>query len=196
MTNMKNNIIGGMIKYGIIEEEDAEVYSYGLKLLIMYGYIFVFVIIVSSQMGCLLEGMFFLISYKLLRSCTGGYHAKNAIRCFFASSIVFVGAMFYIRNYSLNIYIIVLCAVLSITVVFCCAPLIDRNKPLSENECSYNRKRARIIVIVETVVMMMGYRWDTSLGVAVLTGMLCCVVLLLIGCFKEQLLSRKLPNKV
>ena len=82
------------------------------------------------------------------------------------------------------------------SVIFCCAPLIDRNKLLSENEYSYNRKRARIIVIVEAVVMVMEYPWDTSLGVAVLTGVLCCVALLLIGCFKEQLLSRKLPNKV
>ena len=191
MTNMKQNVIHRMIRYGIIEEEDAEVYSYGLSVLTMYGCVLLFTIIISFQMGCFLEGLFFLISYKLLRSSTGGYHAKSATRCIFASVFVFICALLCIKNWHADAYIVFLCTVISVVVVFAFSPLADKNKPLSEIEYSYNKKKAQIIIIVESIIIVAGYYMYPAISVAVLVGVLCCALLLVTGYLKARLLIRK-----
>src|SRR5690606_22865170 len=69
----------------IINEEDMEVYEYGLTLLIGTISKIIGFIIIGLLTGLLMEILVFIIFFSGLRLQAGGYHAKTVLNCFLGS---------------------------------------------------------------------------------------------------------------
>lgn len=77
------------IQNQIIQEEDREVYEYSFFVLgmsVIY-YLFCFLIMVYYQ--CFLLPIIFTVTYQLLRSYMGGWHAPNVWLCTFLGLLLF-----------------------------------------------------------------------------------------------------------
>ncbi len=163
-----------------IPREDKEIYRYGIQqgmiALVNLGT----TVVIGLVFGKLLESLLFMAAYIPLRSYAGGYHAKTAVRCYFFS-IVMMGAVLWVMRYVMYSALICGClTAISGSVIWLLVPVEDRNKPLDDVEKVVYRKRARGIVLTESILSLltMFFSWE-RLGMC-MTLVLCVMVLMLL----------------
>lgn len=84
-----------LLENNIINEEDAEVYEYGLILLIGTLLKIIGFAAVGLITGYMKEIVVFLIFFSGLRIQAGGYHAKSVLNCFLGSLALIGIAIFF-----------------------------------------------------------------------------------------------------
>lgn len=82
---MFSHIIGKMISRGVINEEDYEIYLYGLKSLLFLMSFFVISLIISISMGKIYIYFITIIFGMSLRRNLGGLHFSKPYLCFIFS---------------------------------------------------------------------------------------------------------------
>lgn len=169
----KIRIVQNMINNGIIEKEDAEVYQFAIDALKTYLGILVMTLSIGFLMHTFVESFVFLISFKLLRAEAGGYHASSEIKCFFVSVIMLIFSFALIRETAevVPFWLFMAFLVTSVFIVCCNAPLPDKNNPMNEKERLYHRRRARFIVITESVISLFLYRCSRKIAFTILMAM-------------------------
>ena len=95
---MIKSIVKWFIKKGYINENEYDIYYYGLYVLLVNLCSDISVLMISLLTHNLLFGITFLISFSLLRICFGGYHAKNPISCFLIFNSLFLVNMYVFNN--------------------------------------------------------------------------------------------------
>ncbi len=70
---------------GIISKDEEDVYIYGAEVVLMSLATLISCILLGYIFGRLFEIAIFLVSYRLLRNYSGGYHAKTRFRCYLCS---------------------------------------------------------------------------------------------------------------
>ncbi|HSH35691.1 accessory gene regulator B family protein, partial [Schnuerera sp.] len=79
-----------LITNKIIDIEDRDIYIYGLELLISTLFTSISILILGLLIGEWISGVAYLTVYFLLKSYTGGYHAKHYYECYIYSILVFI----------------------------------------------------------------------------------------------------------
>jgi accessory gene regulator B len=133
------NISCFYVEQGIIND-DKDVYAYGIELLLSTLCNFVAVVIIALVMDVLAGALLYQLSFVLLRSFAGGYHAKSHIGCIGAYSalfLVFALLVEYLPTGIMPLYILI-CAIIAALIIWAAAPAEAPNKPLSD------RKRMRL----------------------------------------------------
>ena len=167
--NLKSKLVQDMVKNGMIDKEDTELYCFGIDALKTY----VGAIIMTLGIGVLLhsfwESLVFLIFFKLLRGEAGGYHASSKWMCNLVSVLSITGTLLIVRFYGtvFPIWLVGISLFLSVVVIFIWAPLPDSHKPITEKERIYHKKHARAIVIMESVVAVLLYNPMRKLSVVI-----------------------------
>jgi len=157
-----NNI---MIEKGIIPEEDAELYQYGIENgITVAGNLLASVIfgIVTGRPGLVLV---FLLFYATLRSYSGGVHCKSRAGCFFTSLAILLIPV-YTGNFVMeNIPkpVIGLIGVLAVAVILALSPVESVNKPLDIKEKKYYARVSHCITALQVCVLVVLFcmgQWD------------------------------------
>lgn len=78
-----------LIQNHVISENDREVYEYSLAILLTSALYYAGCIMIMHYYQCYLLPIIFLVTYMLLRSYIGGWHARNMWTCMFASLLLF-----------------------------------------------------------------------------------------------------------
>ena len=76
------------IKKGIWEEEKADVYEYGLDIIISSVSLTSLLLIMGVFLNKLLHTIVFILVFTLLRTQSGGYHATTRLGC--AATTIFL----------------------------------------------------------------------------------------------------------
>ena len=79
MEKIINGICEELVKTQIVSKQDVPIYQYGLKMLLLKVVYIASFIIYALLVGALKETILFLITYSLLRSYSGGYHASSIL---------------------------------------------------------------------------------------------------------------------
>lgn len=171
-----------LIDNGIIENEDREIYSYGLK----QGILMILNIIITIVIGLLLQMMWqsilFMISYIPLRIYAGGYHARTQLKCFWYSILLIFVVLLAIKFIPWTSFIILGLALISGTIVYLLAPVEDQNKPLSKSEVKVYKIRARTILFLELVsILILITNNMYAEGVCLLLSIIILSVMLIVG---------------
>lgn len=148
--------------------------------------------VIGMVFGKLPESILFMAAYIPLRSYAGGYHAKTAVRCYFFS-IVMISAVLWVMRY-MN-YSGLICGCLSAisgSVIWFLVPVEDRNKPLDDLEKVVYRKRARGIVLAESILSLLAIfcNWK-RLGMCMTLVLCVMAVMLLLGKWKNANLRKE-----
>ena len=85
MEKIINGICEELVKTQIVSKQDVPIYQYGLKMLLLKVVYIASFIIYALLVGALKETILFLITYSLLRSYSGGYHASSILKCYIVS---------------------------------------------------------------------------------------------------------------
>lgn len=166
-------LIRKLVKNSVIIPGDAELYQYGLDLLIkkiLHLLIILIFGIISKKFTCTIA---FLITYAGIREYAGGYHAKTSKGCYFCTYMVTSLSilLFYIFEHIvlLGLYIILIfCAVL----IGHLAPQETLNRPLDMQELIIYRRKTRKCLIVGAIICLLFFRKK-----AIVDGILCAWIL-------------------
>lgn len=141
------------------KQELQELYCYGYKLLVLQASNLVVVTVIGLTYSCLMELLLFLIAYIPLRSYAGGYHASGPIRCGLISAALEL-AVAIVLQLSITagwLNVLLLVTALSEIVIYVNVPVAAKNKPLTDSQVISFRKKARSILGVETVIIVIMY---------------------------------------
>ena len=148
-----------LITNKIIDIEDRDIYIYGLELLISTLFTSISILILGLLIEEWISGVAYLTVYFLLKSYTGGYHAKHYYECYIYSILVFI-ALIIIKKIILYDYqpiIGLFSLIFSIIIIFKFAPVENKNNPKTKDEIERNKKIARRRILFLSIIITLGY---------------------------------------
>lgn len=162
--NLSNRIAKYFYSIKIFQdEEDIDVYTYGLELLFSTTASFIAVLIIGLIFNQFFAAIAFLFSFIPIRTFSGGYHAETHLRCF----------LILLAVYSLNILILLYLpkiimlettafnSLVSVFIIYFLSPIEDKNKPISVTEKKKYRKMSLIIALIQllivSILLFLGY---------------------------------------
>ena len=172
--------------------EDKEIYRYGIQQGMIALLNLGTTMVIGVVFGELLESILFMAAYIPLRSFAGGYHAKTAVRCYFFS-IVMMGAVLWVMRYATCSGLICGClTAISGSVIWFLVPVEDRNKPLDDVEKVVYRKRARGMVLAESILLLFAILCNGErLGMCITLVLCVLALMLLLGKWKNAYLRKE-----
>jgi len=145
-----------LCKNSIINEENVEVYHYGLELILATIFKFIGLMVIAAITGLVIETIIFILFFSGLRLQAGGYHAKSIMGCFIGMvSFTFISISLIKLlpiHYQLNY--ILLSMIISIYLVFVYAPLENENKPSTKEQNIEYRYRSIVTIIMGSVTIL------------------------------------------
>jgi len=142
----------------IIKEENKEIIVYGIDALLSTLINVVIVIGLGLLLGLFLPTVIFLVSFAVLRVFAGGYHAKTRIGCTAYFLIMYLtGMALYHYTPEMLVKPVAICvAVVACASVFILAPVEHPNRPYQGNEYQVFKNISRIIVSLQTLIVIAG----------------------------------------
>ncbi|WP_040330508.1 accessory gene regulator ArgB-like protein [Clostridium ihumii] len=148
----QSNVTNWLIIKGFANEEEKEIIEYGLY----QGFLMLINILTTFFLGFIFnvfwQSIIFLISYMLLRTYAGGYHANTKNRCYILSVVIMIICFFLINNFELTMKFGVLLSAISGILIFTLAPVANDVKPLEEVEVKIYKNKARKIFVIEFAI--------------------------------------------
>lgn len=159
ISKLSSYLTDKLLSNGTINDEDKELYIYGLFMLISHLMFFIITCIFGLALKCLLESIIFYIAFMLIRRYAGGYHASTETRCEVLSTLSILACIVAIKlskTYDFQT-VLLLITILSAVCIFVFCPLDTPEKPLSEKEYKYFRKVSWIILFVIVAAIIVSY---------------------------------------
>lgn len=154
----------------VIDSDDAETYQYGNEIIISSIIDLLIVIILGLIYKELLNAALFFISFLLLRTFGGGYHADTYLKCKIIYTIDISLILFLSKYASLiyNLYIMFLILIFSFTVFFSIAPVENSNKRLSKTEIEKNSQKSKVVSIILCLAIGVAYYYNKGISLTLL----------------------------
>lgn len=174
-------IVNALIANGIVTSSEKELYAFGIKQgLLMILNVFT-VIIMGLIMGMVWQSLVLLLAYIPIRTYAGGYHARTQRKCYLYSSLIMFIALIAIEWIPWTDVSLITVMLLSSSMIFCLAPVEDRNKPLYKSEKIVFRRRTRqllsFVVALGLISEFFGYEGFSSCIVVAIALLAAMVVL-------------------
>lgn len=148
---LSSRIVNVFIRNHIIEEAEAEIYQYGLEMVLSTAVNILIVLCCGLVFGELISAVLFFIMFAWIRSSSGGYHAETYLKCNTIYTINLVIVLFWVKfaasYYSLSGHIMFLLIYFLTTAQF--APVENPNKPLEESQ----KKKHKLLCILYGVIL-------------------------------------------
>lgn len=130
---------------------EEDIYYYGIEILISYLIYFLFTFSILLYFDFVIEALFYIVPFIILRSYVGGLHLNSKIGCFtvsiFTSCIFPFLAQLFPVTFSLIIIIHIVCIIL-----ICKVQVMDHsNKVLTNEEKLYLSKKGVYFVLLSLI---------------------------------------------
>jgi accessory gene regulator B len=133
----------------------------------------------------LYQSILFSIGYIPIRSFSGGYHAKTPQKCTLFSTIMMV-IVLLLMKLVLPTSLILLMWMISSVVIVVLSPVQDENKPLDDVEVKVYKRRTRLLLCFESIIILVSVLLRVTIVSYCLTLALCCMsVMLILGIIKK-----------
>ncbi len=163
---------------GNVDKDKREIIQYGLELCISTLILIFSIAVLSLTFFHKLDAVVFLAFFVPVRLFSGGFHASTYLKCYCCSLIVFgvivMGAeKFPIENIGIKISAIILAFIF----LYGRAPHINKNHPISERMVQKNRKRLKIVMLMDLLLFVAVSLWNQHYGMMAFYSILMAVLL-------------------
>ena len=131
---IKKRIVNKWILQSLIQADDRELYEYGVELTLESVINNSTTIFLALMTGEIFPCLCFYISFMLLRSYSGGAHARNFIRCYCYSSLTILSVLVLIKYDAVDIWIYRILVIISTIYLFVTQPVASENKEVTGKE--------------------------------------------------------------
>lgn len=162
--HLSNKITSLLVCNNSIDNEDSEICSYGLEVLISSLINTVIVLLIGFILGKFIQTIVFIACYCSIRQFSGGYHASSHGKCIFTFLCMYIATVVIVGNiYSIHLKpVILLIGILNWISIFILVPVEHVNNPLTDLEKIKNKKNARVIVTLVLVGILIGLYLDLA----------------------------------
>ena len=136
-----------LVSLGIVQKEDAEIYSFGFFQLFMMLINVVTTIFLGVVFRQFWQCLLLNASYIPIRMCAGGHHASSPVKCYLSSTVMIAGLLVLVRWVSINLWISGGLILISSVVIAILSPVETENNPLH-----VYRMRTYIVLGIEIAV--------------------------------------------
>ncbi|MDR1328611.1 MAG: accessory gene regulator B family protein [Oscillospiraceae bacterium] len=175
MEKTANRIASFFIAQGAAEEDDRDIYVYGLTIGLSTAQNILLTALVGFLLGVPLKALAFILPFAVTRLFAGGAHAKTAWGCAVSSAAILASALLLIRFTPETAQTPATLGLLTVSaaLVFLFAPAEHPNRPISPRERATFRRRSRAIALVTAgicvgliLMQIRDYPFCISLGLA------------------------------
>lgn len=183
---MTENVIRLLEKNGFVNQDNKMAIAFGIKKLYTNAIDFLVVILVGIALQMLVPAIIFQLSYLPLRIFAGGVHAGTKQRCFVYSWTLTIVSLLLIKYLDFPFIFVGLMLLVCGFATFLFSPVEDRNKPLSKMERRIFGRNAKVIFLIYTAIILLGYFIDAEwLFKPVLITICAAVICLAVGVLKN-----------
>lgn len=133
----------------IISQDEKEIYIYGYEMIIttILGAVLAFGI--AFLIGRFADALCFFAVFVITRQFCGGYHSQTRIMCSITFMLCYVSVLFFNSVleplYSWFIHLLVFIPYFAAILGY--APIVDENKPLTDEEVKINHKKSIVVSV-------------------------------------------------
>lgn len=181
LEKIAGKVVARWLDKGVIEEEDKEVYEYGMVLSLEYLASIVTTAFIALITKEIFTCMIFYICFANLRSYTGGFHAKTFVRCYLYSTGIILVSVLMIKFDMIVIMYYRVLGMMSFIYIVIMDPIVHENREVTEKEKKiFSRcKNKNVLVIVSAIVISAGFRFfkfEKSMESAMIAVVICCIL--------------------
>lgn len=157
---LAGSLTGKLLEDEVISQEEAEVIKYGLENMGSNLLGLLMVLVIGFCFRHLMESFLLWLLIFPLRKNAGGFHAKTKTRCMLVSAGMLIAAFICLdwMEWTKTTYMSI--AVVFFGVIFFLAPVGNQNKLLDEMEQIVYRKRTRMVLFLENMLLILAYIFD------------------------------------
>lgn len=139
---------------GIVSEDEKEIYVYGYEMIIttILGAVLVFAVALLT--GRFAEALCFFIVFVITRQFCGGYHSQTRIMCSVTFMLCYASVLFFNTVlepiYTWFMHLLILIPYFAVILGY--SPIVNENKPLTDDEVTINHKKSIIVSVVWSVL--------------------------------------------
>ncbi len=172
-----------------IDEERLEVIKYGIEILLLKVLFFIASMLLGVLLQSFWECLLFTLSFSVIRSLAGGYHADTRIKCFIQSMCMLMVVLVILKLIQRNLFSweIVLClSIIAAVIIWLTSPIDTENKRLTNEERKILKIKSRSILIIETVICISTYLLNyEKVACSIMLALIVTAVLMIIGGLKN-----------
>lgn len=172
MINKLSSLISSkFVEHNIISKSVKDVYRYGIEITISSIIGFVITCLIGLLFRMLMQTMLFYVIFILLRSMTGGYHAKTYLKCNFIFSIITLFIVTFSKaTYEMQISfgILTLLFLPSIAIFIWIAPVENVNKPIKAEKRVYWKSISIVTSVLLYLLSLLLYKSQHTLEATVI----------------------------
>lgn len=182
LERLSEKFAGKLVSAGIISEADTDVYVYGFFQAVMLLLNVVTTLLLGIIFQLLIPCILLNLAYIPIRINAGGHHANSPFKCYIHSTIMIAVLLSVIKWVPLHPAVSIALLVISSVVIWIFAPVETENNPLDEVEQHIYRKRTRIILIIEIVIILLCLIFSKDQTAAtIVLGLFTEALMLLVG---------------
>lgn len=194
---MMNHIIRFILKYSIsencINEEDIDIYSFGLECMFLKLIHYTSYIVIGIVLDSLVSLFVSACILMPLRTRAGGYHANTRIGCYFFSCFMVI-ILCMMNRIFLPTWLIILCLFFANISILLWAPTENENRILEQEEIVRFRRQAIALLMIGNAIVCVLIWNDIEIYKYLANGVAMAAMLLLMGKRKEWLTGIRLEE--
>lgn len=188
-----NLIINQFEKANTISEHNKELYVYGLHQMIIMILNILITLMIGYILSMLWQSILFLITYIPIRTYAGGYHAKTPLMCYCLSVILVIAILLVMKMIEIPLFVCITGITLSSICIILLAPVQDPNKPFTEKEKMFFRKKTRIFLFAEVIICILGFIFHWSMVYfSIFMSFATISLMLILGKIKNHFMEKNL----
>ena len=187
---ISHKILNFIMAYSDINKDMSDIYEYGIEITISSVLNFALIFIASAAMGDCLSGLVFLVTFILLRSYCGGYHADTYIKCntVFVSTYILTilisrASISYV-NFNLSAWGLLL--LVSLVPILLYSPVKNIHKLLSEAQCRSCRLISIVVYFALSFIALFLIAIRNNYGCIIIITLAAVSVMILIEIYKKR----------
>lgn len=147
IATISNKISLALLKSNAINQDELNVYAYGIQLLILSVIDWCITFLFMLLIGEIYLSVAYLSVFFMLRRHCGGYHAETHIRCIVISNMVYVFSVLISANMHYENFTILLFIgeIMNFAFIHKFSPAEHPNKSIQTSELARHKKIGRII---------------------------------------------------
>lgn len=189
MDAILSRITSFLVNNDNFDEERLEVIRYGIEILLLKVLFFIASMLLGVLLQSFWECLLFTLSFSVIRSLAGGYHADTRIKCFIQSMCMLMVVLVILKLIQRNLFSceIVLClSIIAAVIIWLTSPIDTENKRLTNEERKILKIKSRSILIIETVICISTYLLNyEKVAYSIMLALIVTAVLMIIGGLKN-----------
>jgi len=155
MEYLSTKLTDYILKKGVIEEKDYDIYKYGFLCFLETSLSTVTGIVIALFLKMLFQALFFFILFIPMRSFNGGLHLKKYYACYISSCIILMLSLLAVKYITLPCYASFIVYLFFATLILFIGPVDHPNRDVSKSENTKFKKRTNITVLISTVISVL-----------------------------------------